>query len=535
MTIAFDLETHLFKPGYMAPRPVCLSWASSPSDSGLVVGLPCIAEWLDRYLDRELLVGHTVAFDCSCILAHIPEVAGKVWQAYQNDRITCTGVRERLLDIQQDRLRGPTGKWTYHLADLSKRRLKKTIAKGSDTWRMRYAELEGVPLEHWPEAAVAYAVTDSEVTLAVFHAQEARMLKQRYNIPTQFEDSRADFALRLATVWGIETDLERVNRVWDESCEQMDRLAGELAPTGLVQVALPSGNLFEARRPVPNVKRKMAAIHAMILKTYPGKPPRTPTGQVQATKEVIDECDSEPLQKLAEFVKLQKATNTYLAKMFAGLLHSKFYAVGSTSDRTSSDSPNLQNQPRLPGIRECFRARAGSVFLACDYDTQEMRTLAQNCLDICGRSKLAERFQADAHFDPHLELAQRLAKSVENPDLKALRQHSKIANFGFPGRKWKCISTTALAQSAVLGMEPRSFRAVDSSEVAATTTTCQTATSRPWRHTPPRRPCSRRAAVPAMSEPPGCTAPARWSSSTTRSSSRRQRKSGTRPPASSSS
>jgi DNA polymerase-1 len=97
----------------------------------------------------------------------------------------------------------------------------------------------------------------------------------------------------------------------------------------------------------------------------------------------------------------------------------------------------------MPGIRECFRARAGTFFLACDFDAQEMRTLAQSCLDIVGSSKLAERFQADRHFDPHLEFAAMLAKisvteaqqrkAEGDPRIKELRQQSKAANFGYPG------------------------------------------------------------------------------------------------------
>jgi len=92
--------------------------------------------------------------------------------------------------------------------------------------------------------------------------------------------------------------------------------------------------------------------------------------------------------------------------------------------RSSSYNPNLQNQPRRPGVRECFRARSGRVFVSADYSTQEMRTLAQTLLDLFGRSKLADRFRKDLDFDPHQEFADAQ---------KCSRQHAKIANFGIPG------------------------------------------------------------------------------------------------------
>jgi DNA polymerase I-like protein with 3'-5' exonuclease and polymerase domains len=72
-----------------------------------------------------------------------------------------------------------------------------------------------------------------------------------------------------------------------------------------------------------------------------------------------------------------------------------------------------------------------------------MRTLAQSALDICGHSKLAERFQLDRHYDPHLEFAARLGQVTvdeatalmagKDEGIKKLRQQAKVCNFGFPG------------------------------------------------------------------------------------------------------
>jgi DNA polymerase I-like protein with 3'-5' exonuclease and polymerase domains len=62
-----------------------------------------------------------------------------------------------------------------------------------------------------------------------------------------------------------------------------------------------------------------------------------------------------------------------------------------------------------------------------------MRTLAQSCLDILGSSRLAQFYQRDPNFDPHLEFAKQLGTRQPNIDLKTLRQRAKTANFGYPG------------------------------------------------------------------------------------------------------
>jgi DNA polymerase-1 len=100
---------------------------------------------------------------------------------------------------------------------------------------------------------------------------------------------------------------------------------------------------------------------------------------------------------------------------------------------------------RVVGERECFVPEAGNVFMASDYDSFELCTLAQCCLWMVGFSRLAEVLREGR--DPHLAFgAQMLGLSYEdaltiykNPkhprraEVKRARQGSKIADFGYPG------------------------------------------------------------------------------------------------------
>jgi DNA polymerase-1 len=79
--------------------------------------------------------------------------------------------------------------------------------------------------------------------------------------------------------------------------------------------------------------------------------------------------------------------------------------------------------------------------VACDYDTLELRTLAQTCLTLFGKSQLAKAFWDG--LDPHTWLASLImgipyteaAERRKNEDeaVEYNRQLAKIANFGYPG------------------------------------------------------------------------------------------------------
>ena len=456
---AFDTETHLFGPGNMAPRVVCLTWASKDGN-GIVVGDDNIERWLldtlHRALDgRLLMVGANVAYDMACLMNQFPSAWDRIWQVYDSDRVTCVQNRERLLDNATGELGFPLvdGKKTktkYSLADIAKVRLGKHVEKGADTWRMRYAELDGVPLSDWPEQAVSYAVGDAQVTLEVYQAQQARAKHLGYELPTEYHEARAQLALHLMSVWGVEIDEPRVENEWNKYAGLMGGLVDTIGTTLVTRAGKADKDLFGvARTPLPEIRQNMNATRAMIEKYFPGEPPRTapskkfPEGQIQTSAEVIAQCGSPDLQALTEFNGHQKTCNTYLDKLFAPIIHARFWTLGAATARTSCSGPNLQNPPRKPGVRECIRARKGSVFLFTDFDSQEMRTLAQCCQDLVGGSKLAERYRQDRHFDPHLEFAAKVGRldlaeaqarlKAKDPEIKKLRQHTKVANFGFPG------------------------------------------------------------------------------------------------------
>ena len=206
------------------------------------------------------------------------------------------------------------------------------------------------------------------------------------------------------------------------------------------------GDLLEHEIMRVNGSKNMKRIRELIEEELPD-PPTTAKGATKTSKEVLEMCRNEGLSALIEYNALSKTKSTYVEVLLRGIyepIHAYFDVLGANSGRTSCRGPNLQNQPRMPGVRECFiPSRPGFVFAACDYDSQELRTLAQVCLDIVGESKLAERYQSDPDFDPHTHFAAQVMdisyetamarKAAKDKDLKEMRQRAKAANFGFPG------------------------------------------------------------------------------------------------------
>jgi DNA polymerase I-like protein with 3'-5' exonuclease and polymerase domains len=433
--IAIDTETHKFAPGNMSPKVVCMSWAkSSKGMRCILTGYPIEKEF-SLFLDQKcLIIGHNIQYDMRCLIATFPELKQKIFEAYREGRVSCTQIRERLLDIAEDKLT----KKGYSLADLAKKYFDEIIEK-EDTWRLRYEELEDVPFSDWPRDAIDYSLKDSELALRIWQEQEKRKHKLDYSLPTEKLDVYASFCLGLMHSWGVETDQEYAINLWNEQVKKMTSLAKEIEPSGLMVVSNAPLDLFnnDITKP-PKTKKNLSKIRELILKTYPGNPPRTrpsaahPQGQIKYDAETLEECNHPDLKKLLEFSKIEKNMSMTLSK-FVGhpIVHANFHAVGGVSDRTSSSNPNLQQVPQKGGFRECVVPREDHVFLASDFDSQEMRTLGQAALTLVGHSKLASMYQKDRKFDPHTDFA-KLVFNTDNPT-KEQRQQTKVANFGFPG------------------------------------------------------------------------------------------------------
>lgn len=90
---AWDTETERFGQGRMAPPVVCLSWARSESETGLL-NYWDMEEWLmELFRSDSVSMGHHIAYDTCVIGAQFPRLLPTIFDCYLEDKITDTMLR----------------------------------------------------------------------------------------------------------------------------------------------------------------------------------------------------------------------------------------------------------------------------------------------------------------------------------------------------------------------------------------------------------------------------------------------------------
>lgn len=436
----------------MAPPVVCGSFSSVKKAAllgGDEAGKAVMVRVLRDLLEEEgtVVATHNAAYDMACVAATWPELVPIIFAAYDRGEIDCTRVREKLLDIAEGcHKRGRKGYSPYSLDEICKRKgFTEGLDKGEDGWRLRYAELDGIPVHEWPERAREYAQDDAVMCRFLWEDQEQRAAQIRYSMPDRAEQCAVNFALQLAGVWGVHVDQERVAKVEREFKEQLLQVAKKLQKKKLFRLTVGLDGFVDMKASSKSITR----LKEMIVEQCEAigiEVPKTPKGNVVTKKEMLEDLGIPVAKDWGKFSKAEKRLSNYVAALKrSNPLHAWFDILKETG-RTSASPSIFQQAPRKGPIRGCIICREGYVFLHCDHDTQEIRTWGQCLAYIVGpeNSKLVQRFKADPEFDPHTYMAATsflnisyedglLLKEVGDKELEDARQHAKIANFGLPG------------------------------------------------------------------------------------------------------
>jgi DNA polymerase-1 len=483
MLYAWDTETWLIQPGLLAPPLVCVSIANTNGDVSLHGRVEGLALMRSLLADPDaVLVGHNVAYDFAVICAADESLIAPVFAAYRAGRIRDTKIREELRDIAAGRIqKGGTmvwrdGAWVkadYSLAGnamvkgskgLVYRYLQKNRSadKGDDAWRKRYDQLSELPIDQWPEDASQYAKEDAQDTLAVYLAQATN--EPEAPLVNEVAQTQAAWALHLISTWGIRTDpsvvfpletaleaeYERIMRRFrkvglfvPEPLSAEDRRKGR-EPDLIMQKVYKNGKVVEKPAKWKRDTKKLKAYVERVYKRKGLKAPRTDSGEVATDKDACEQSGSYLLAELSAAGGVSKIIDTYVPALKAGTelpINTRFNTL-MNSGRCSSSAPNIQNLPtgrRVGGVREAFVPRPGFQLVSVDYDTLELRALAQVCLFLFGKSAMAEAIKEGR--DLHLEVAATLLGITyeqaqtrkKEPVVKEARQTAKCLNFGLPG------------------------------------------------------------------------------------------------------
>lgn len=487
--IGFDFETYLIERGNITPKPVCLTYAvldverpDEPVDRGILVG-DDMRELMELIVSPdspwEHAVAHNAPYDLWVAITHLGIDPLKVFEAVESGRIIDTRTRETLAGIaygwsdekfaSRDPRTGAPFKTNLAACVLAHFRTDISAGKsGPDVWRLRYSELDGVPLEDWPVEAVAYAMDDPLWTakVAVSQANMAGTLVgslQRHDRPFLFVDETEQTASSMALSWcainGPRTeekavrqfreyheaekekgegvgkkhgflrwnpkrfDLKRLDDEgrkmfepgWSEKQDVLKTMALGCYPKGIpIDRLTDTGKKWAVSYGVLGDRVKMAALDEITYTTDKGEPKTVPFYKVVSTSEdalAALEDKGEVGADLALYGGV--ATNRKMINQYAPILETAVHTDLTSSPwflvatgRTSWRDPNMQNPPRKGGFRECFVARPGNVYVSIDYSAIELVTLAQVHLLMFGQSALADVINAG--MDPHTNFAAHL-------------------------------------------------------------------------------------------------------------------------------
>jgi DNA polymerase-1 len=464
-----DAETFLITRSMPAPQSVC--WAHDNGDGDPKLYLPGEALSTIRTILRsgDMWVNHHLTFDAAIACVEAPDLLPLVFDAFETGQMRCTMIREQLIRISRgegrfvtvadDEEDDRTERTRFDLASTSWRWLRHFVKK-KDTYRLRYRELYGVPLDQWPDAAKEYPLEDARVTRRVYEAQQGYIdYYHKGTLPDEIPQHTYAWALKLVSLWGVRSEREAVERLKTKLTKRQADAIAELLPAGIFRVG--------GTKKAPKFVKTMTVIRDRVVNAYAelGEPvPLTKGGAVSTATKTLREAGvkDSSLKTLADALGAMKLLSSFIPVLESGTEAPicADYNVLVESGRTSCRNPNMQQLPRGTQAkyapdgtlleeayqpRECFIARPGKAWVSVDYEMAELVGQGQMALDLVGFSVLAE--QINAGIKPILAFAAKLASmsydeaataldDEEHPRhrlIKKQRQNSKAAMYGLYG------------------------------------------------------------------------------------------------------
>lgn len=422
-----DSETEKFSTGDMAPILITFQWQEPGGEPQyLTRRRGALAKIRQLLLDPTVtLVLHNAAFDAAAWCAN--GLTAEVFAAYDQGRIVCTWVQERLGEIA-----GLATRKNLGLANVCKAHgIKPPFeAKGTDEAEELATSFgQFLDADEIPEPHRSYLLGDCIVG-KVWERQ-----RKRYgaDVPLKAVQmfSEMMFHLQLMSVWGLQTSDDAVAVLRASTQQKLVELRPLAQEWGFIRA--------DGTRNMKLIKEAVEAAFAESGRECP----RTPKGAPMTAAMILEQSDDEKLQAFAHYGELLKLESTDIPLLERGVLHPRFELADT--GRTITKKPAVQNMSGKSGMRECIIPRPGYAFIDADYAGVELCSFAQVAVWELGDDRTAQMINRSG--DPgylHAVLGALLAGEsspeafmakvrAEVPGYKDIRTRAKNGNFGFLG------------------------------------------------------------------------------------------------------
>lgn len=329
-------------------------------------------------------------------------------------------------------------KMSHSLAEISRRELGRVVDKTLQTNDWMNARLTAEELR--------YALVDVEVTW-----EAAKVLHERIYANGLFDVYRLECDLIPCVAQmehrGMPVSLERLRDAEDDYLREresfkalfLETLDSRLMDEGHPRLPREEDGSFNTRiKDSGSIRlgtKRLAGFNinsgpqVLLWWKYLNIEPQDEDGKATTDKKVLAKMQSEELVRLyTSYRKVEKRLGMVqkLAEHTGedGRIRARFMPLATGTGRFSSSGPNLQQVPRDPLVRDCFRAPAGRVLVQADYAAMELRVAAA----IAEEQNMLKAFSAGE--DIHAVSASSMFGVELGAVTKEQRQQAKALNFG---------------------------------------------------------------------------------------------------------
>jgi DNA polymerase-1 len=406
--VCFDTETTI-KPFHQIADLVTFQ-AYGGGDTVYYVPRSLISLFLNKHYE-SILIAHNATFDLN-ILSKYLESDAPIYDLLDRNRVRCTNLMYKLLHLAS------IGYVPFksNLALLTEKFLGEVLTK--DTVRENFGQFLNTPIEEIPQEFLDYGAKDVVATHQLYFSLMG-MIQQHDKMNTLLSldiQAKGDFALSRIYQNGIGFDLAARDEWLIGIDAQMQVQRDILASWGWV-------------RGQKGIKDKYERIIKML--GIDNDLPRTKDGSISSASDDLAPYSS--LQFVGAYLKYQQLekASSFVRDITSSVIHPRYNTLLNTG-RTSCSKPNIQQIPRVGGVRELFTpTRKDHVFVDVDYSALELATLAQVTYDRYGESIMRDRINEGECL--HYYYATVMHKKPKEEITKAERQMSKAPNFGFSG------------------------------------------------------------------------------------------------------